>query len=124
MAVALPILPLAAVAIVGAGKGRSSYSSCSESASGKVPFGMLKLRTMVPDADKMLASPAGQQRVRRADVQDPRRTRGSRRWADIAAASVIDVELPQFINVLRQEMSVVGLPVRCSRCRANNTPDL
>lgn len=102
---ALPILLLAAVAIKLSSKGPIFYSSQRIGLGGK-PFGMLKLRTMVPDADKMLASlldsnECGGQMFKIRD--DPRITpvgRFLRRFS-------ID-ELPQFINVLRQEMSVVG----------------
>ncbi|MCK0090503.1 sugar transferase [Rhodococcus sp. F64268] len=70
------------------------------------PFGMLKFRSMVTDADRMVeallaenegAGPLFKMR------QDPRVTRVGR----VLRRFSID-ELPQFINVLRGEMSVVG----------------
>jgi len=59
-------------------------------------FRLAKLRTMVPDAEKVDGAVWAQSR-------DPRVTRIGR----ILRAAHID-ELPQFLNVLRGEMSVVG----------------
>src|SRR5262249_62425915 len=70
------------------------------------PFMMFKFRTMVEDADKELATLLA---VNESDGplfkirNDPRITPVGR----ILRRFSID-ELPQFINVLRQEMSVVG----------------
>ncbi len=70
------------------------------------PFGMIKFRSMVTDADRMVdallvqnegAGPLFKMR------EDPRVTRVGR----VLRRFSID-ELPQFINVLRGEMSVVG----------------
>ena len=96
---------LAALAIKVTSRGPVFYSSERIGIDGK-PFSMLKFRTMVEDADKELANLLSANecdgllfKIR----NDPRITpvgRFLRRFS-------ID-ELPQFINVLRQEMSVVG----------------
>jgi exopolysaccharide biosynthesis polyprenyl glycosylphosphotransferase len=105
LTVALPILLVAAIAIKVGGRGPVFYCSERIGIDGR-PFSMLKLRTMVVDADKQLGSLLDKNesdgllfKIR----EDPRVTsvgRFLRRFS-------ID-ELPQFINVLRQEMSVVG----------------
>jgi exopolysaccharide biosynthesis polyprenyl glycosylphosphotransferase len=101
----LPILLVSAAAIKAGSRGPVFYSSERIGFGGK-PFHMLKLRTMVQDADKQLVNLLGSNEC---DGQlfklrnDPRITpigRVLRRFS-------ID-ELPQFINVLRREMSVVG----------------
>ena len=101
----LPILLVTAIAIKISSRGPVFYSSERIGIDGR-PFSMLKFRTMVQDADKQLESLLGNNesdgllfKIR----DDPRVTpigRVLRRFS-------ID-ELPQFINVLRQEMSVVG----------------
>ncbi len=101
----LPILVIAAVAIKLNSRGPIFYSSQRIGLDGR-QFGMLKLRTMVPDADKMLDELLDSNEC---DGQlfkirnDPRITPVGR----VLRRFSID-ELPQFINVLRQEMSVVG----------------
>jgi len=62
-----------------------------------VPFTFLKFRSMHTDADKRLGGPV------RAKENDPRITRVGK-WIRLTR---ID-ELPQFINVLRGEMTLVG----------------
>ena len=86
-------------------KGPVFYSSERIGIDGR-PFSMLKFRTMVEDADKELS---GLLSANECDGllfkirNDPRITPIGR----ILRRFSID-ELPQFINVLRQEMSVVG----------------
>lgn len=100
-----PLLLLAALAVRISSRGPIFYRSERIGAHG-VPFQMLKLRTMVQGADQMLeeieqrndgAGPLFKVRV------DPRVTRVGR----FLRRYSID-ELPQFINVLRGDMSVVG----------------
>jgi exopolysaccharide biosynthesis polyprenyl glycosylphosphotransferase len=105
LAAALPILLVAAIAIKAGSRGPVFYSSERIGLGGK-PFSMLKLRTMVVDADKKLTSLLDSNecdghmfKIR----NDPRITPVGR----ILRRFSID-ELPQFINVLRREMSVVG----------------
>jgi exopolysaccharide biosynthesis polyprenyl glycosylphosphotransferase len=100
-----PVLLLAALAVRVSSRGPIFYRSERIGAHG-VPFQMLKLRTMVQGADQMLEKI--EQRNDGAGpmfkVQmDPRVTRVGR----FLRRYSID-ELPQFLNVLRGEMSVVG----------------
>ena len=102
---ASPLLLLAMLAIRVTGRGPIFYRSERIGTHG-VPFQMFKLRTMVHGADQMLeelehhndgAGPLFKVR------DDPRVTRVGR----ILRRFSID-ELPQFVNVLRGDMSVVG----------------
>src|ERR1700730_7723718 len=101
----LPILLITAIAIKTTSKGPVFYSSERIGIDGK-PFAMLKFRTMVKDADKQLAKLLEKNEFDGPHFKiknDPRITpigRVLRRFS-------ID-EVPQFINVLRREMSVVG----------------
>ncbi len=100
-----PLLLVTALVIKLTSKGPVFYSSERIGIDGR-PFSMLKFRTMVEDADKELANLLSANegdgllfKIR----NDPRITPIGR----ILRRFSID-ELPQFINVLRQEMSVVG----------------
>jgi exopolysaccharide biosynthesis polyprenyl glycosylphosphotransferase len=101
-----PLLIASAIAIKLTSKGPVFYPSERIGLDGK-PFTMVKFRTMVQDADNQIAdllhlneSPGGMLfKIR----QDPRITAVGR----ILRRLSID-ELPQFINVLKQDMSVVG----------------
>jgi exopolysaccharide biosynthesis polyprenyl glycosylphosphotransferase len=101
-----PLLIASAIAIKLTSKGPVFYPSERIGLDGK-PFTMLKFRTMVQDADNQIQnllhlndSPGGMLfKIR----QDPRVTSVGR----ILRRLSID-ELPQFINVLKQDMSVVG----------------
>ena len=101
----LPILIATAIAIKVNSRGPVFYSSERIGMDGK-PFSMMKFRTMVRDADKELA---GLLSANESDGllfkirDDPRITRVGR----VLRRFSID-ELPQFLNVLRGEMSVVG----------------
>jgi exopolysaccharide biosynthesis polyprenyl glycosylphosphotransferase len=101
-----PVVVLAALAIKLTSRGPVFYSAERIGIDGQ-PFSMLKFRTMVVDADKMLDNLLGANETDGGVLfkirEDPRVTpigRVLRRYS-------ID-ELPQFINVLRREMSVVG----------------
>jgi exopolysaccharide biosynthesis polyprenyl glycosylphosphotransferase len=101
-----PVLVVAGIAVKLTSRGSVFYMSERVGLDGK-PFRMIKIRTMVNDADKMLSQVAHHNEVNGGVIfkirRDPRVTsvgRFLRRYS-------ID-ELPQFINVLRREMSVVG----------------
>ena len=105
LTVALPILLAAAVAIKISSKGPVFYCAERIGIDG-TPFAMLKLRTMVDNADKQLAKlmDANETDGLLFKIRDdPRVTPVGR----VLRRFSID-ELPQFINVLRNEMSVVG----------------
>lgn len=106
LVVASPVLLLAAIAIKLNSRGPVFYCAERIGLDGR-PFKMLKLRTMVVDADQVLHDllPANESKggVLFKMRQDPRVTKVGR----ILRRFSID-ELPQFINVLRQDMSVVG----------------
>lgn len=101
----LPILLIAAVAIKATSRGPVFYGSERIGFGGR-PFTMLKLRTMVADADKKLVNLLDDNECDGHLFKiknDPRVTPVGR----VLRRFSID-ELPQFINVLRREMSVVG----------------
>jgi exopolysaccharide biosynthesis polyprenyl glycosylphosphotransferase len=103
--VTAPILVMAAIAIKASSRGPVFYSSERIGIDGR-RFSMLKLRTMVEGADQQLESLLDNNesdgllfKIR----NDPRVTSVGR----LLRRFSID-EMPQFLNVLRQEMSVVG----------------
>ena len=105
----LPILGLVALLIKWSMGGSVIYGHRRVGRDGQ-PFRCFKFRTMVPDADEILAahlaeSPeaAREWHATRKLKADPRITRLGR----VLRASSID-ELPQFFNVLAGEMSCVG----------------
>jgi exopolysaccharide biosynthesis polyprenyl glycosylphosphotransferase len=101
-----PILLLAAIMTKLTSRGPVFYASERIGLDGK-PFTMLKLRTMVADADAQLPALAGLSDTPNGVLfkmrNDPRVTPVGRIFRRFS----ID-ELPQFINVLKQDMSVVG----------------
>jgi exopolysaccharide biosynthesis polyprenyl glycosylphosphotransferase len=70
------------------------------------PFSVMKFRTMVPDAEARLAEVEGMNELRGHAFKVTHDPRLSRTGRFLRAASID--ELPQFWNVLRGEMSVVG----------------
>jgi exopolysaccharide biosynthesis polyprenyl glycosylphosphotransferase len=103
---AFPVMLASAIAIKLTSRGPIFYRSERIGLDGK-PFDMIKFRTMVVDADKQLDDLADLNEFAGGVMfkirSDPRVTpvgRFLRRYS-------ID-ELPQFINVLRRDMSVVG----------------
>ncbi len=101
----LPLVSLAALAIRIGSRGPVIYPQRRVGEGGR-EFSMYKFRSMVPDADSMreqLVQASGEDPRHPKIRNDPRITRVG---AFIRAASID--ELPQFINVLRGEMSLVG----------------
>jgi lipopolysaccharide/colanic/teichoic acid biosynthesis glycosyltransferase len=105
LTVTLPLYPFIALAIILEDGWPVFFSHRRETLGGK-PFGCLKFRSMRRDADQVKSQLAV---ANRADgpqffiPDDPRLTRVGRVLRDFQ----LD-ELPQFINVLRGDMSVVG----------------
>ncbi|WP_353365727.1 sugar transferase [Mycobacterium sp.] len=105
LAAALPVMLLAATAIKLTSKGQVFYTAERIGLNGE-PFRMIKFRTMIADAEQRLTEVI---HLNEGDgllfkiQSDPRVTRVGRFLRHYS----ID-ELPQFINVLRGEMSVVG----------------
>ncbi len=95
LAIFLAMLPFLAMAIL-LDDGWPVFYSQPRLGKGGAPFKMLKLRTMVKNAEA-----DGQARM--AEEKDPRVTR----VGNILRVTRLD-ELPQFWNVLRGEMSIVG----------------
>lgn len=99
------VIVLAAIAIRLEGPGPIFYTQRRVGEDGH-EFNMFKFRSMVPDADRFrqqLVEAAGSDPRHPKIKNDPRITR----VGAFIRASSID-ELPQFINILRGEMSLVG----------------
>src|SRR5918999_879977 len=94
LAVLLPLFIVVAVAVKVDSKGPVFYRQ-TRVGRGGLPFSIWKFRTMTRDADRIAANVS--------PVDDPRITRVGR----VLRAWFID-ELPQLINVLRGDMSLVG----------------
>jgi len=100
-----PVMLVAAVAVKATSKGPVLYKSERIGINGR-PFPMLKFRTMVDGADKQVSALLGQNEgagVLFKMKDDPRITPVGKFLRKYS----LD-ELPQFVNVLRREMSVVG----------------
>ena len=104
--VALPVLAVAALAVK-LGDGGSVLFRQTRVGQDGAPFSLLKLRTMVPDAEERLVDLTFANEREGGPLfkltQDPRRTKVGR----ILERTSLD-ELPQLINVLRGDMSLVG----------------
>lgn len=105
LALVSPVMLMIAIAVKVTSKGPVLYKSERIGLDGK-PFQMLKFRTMVDGADKQVAALLGENEgagVLFKMKRDPRITPVGRFLRKFS----LD-ELPQFLNVLRREMSVVG----------------
>ena len=105
LAITSPVLVLAALAIKLTSRGPVFYAAERIGIDGQ-PFSMLKFRSMVVDADKQrdqLLDENQSDGVLFKIHNDPRITR----IGHLLRRYSID-ELPQFVNVLKREMSVVG----------------
>ncbi|HXF64423.1 MAG TPA: sugar transferase [Caldilineaceae bacterium] len=105
LALSLPLIAMAAVAIKLDSPGPVFYRQVRVGQNGR-RFQMLKLRSMVQDADRQLAQLIDLEHLPEPAFKlanDPRVTRVGR----FLRRTSLD-ELPQFINVLRGEMSLVG----------------
>jgi lipopolysaccharide/colanic/teichoic acid biosynthesis glycosyltransferase len=94
LVVLLPLFIVVAVAVKVDSRGPVFYRQTRVGRGGR-PFSIWKFRTMTPEADRIAANVS--------PVDDPRITRVGR----ILRAWFID-ELPQLINVLKGDMSMVG----------------
>jgi exopolysaccharide biosynthesis polyprenyl glycosylphosphotransferase len=100
-----PLLALAALAIL-LDTGTPVFFRQRRAGRDGVPFTMLKFRTMVPDAEARLGELVDLAKLEEPAFKiadDPRITRSGR----VLRRTSID-ELPQLINVLRGDMSLVG----------------
>ncbi|CAM3158858.1 sugar transferase [Prescottella defluvii] len=100
-----PVMLVAAIAVKATSRGPVLYKSERIGINGR-PFPMLKFRTMVDGADKQVSALLGQNEgagVLFKMKDDPRITPVGKFLRKYS----LD-ELPQFVNVLRREMSVVG----------------
>ncbi len=104
--ISLPVLAVAALAVK-LGDGGSVLFRQTRIGQDGAPFSLLKLRTMVPDAEERLVDLTFANEREGGPLfkltQDPRRTKVGR----ILERTSLD-ELPQLINVLRGDMSLVG----------------
>ncbi|NGM24212.1 sugar transferase [Roseomonas stagni] len=107
---ALPFILLAAVAILLASPGPVFYAQSRRGLDG-VAFRMWKLRTMRPDADAVLARLLRAQPALVAEWEGSSKLRHDPRIIPVVGHFLrrysID-ELPQLLNVLRGDMSMVG----------------
>lgn len=107
---AAPIVLIAAAAIRRVDPGPAFYVQTREGRNGS-PIGVLKLRTMYLDADRMLAELLAKDPAAREEWETHFKLRNDPRILPVVGtflrASSLD-ELPQLLNILRGEMSLVG----------------
>lgn len=103
-----PIFIIVALLVKGSDGGSSFYRHKRIGHNGQY-FGCLKFRTMIPNADEVLArhlqnkDAAEEWAITQKLKEDPRVTR----LGEVLRKSSVD-ELPQLINVVKGEMSIVG----------------
>jgi len=119
VAISVPVLVVVAIiALLVALDGRSPfYVQDRVGRHGKV-FRMLKLRSMVADADQVLASYLALNPLARAEWDRDQKLRNDPRvtWVGRLIRKTSLDELPQFLNVLKGDMSVVGpRPMMCNQ---------
>jgi exopolysaccharide biosynthesis polyprenyl glycosylphosphotransferase len=106
LVVSLPVLAAAAIAIKLEDRGPILFRN-NRVGEGGQPLGLLKLRTMVPDAERMRDALEAENARHGGPLfksdRDPRITR----VGHFLRQTSLD-ELPQLVNVLRGEMSLVG----------------
>jgi exopolysaccharide biosynthesis polyprenyl glycosylphosphotransferase len=100
-----PVLLLTALAVSLDSRGSPIFVQRRAGRNGK-PFKMLKFRTMVADAEERLSEVVRLDDLREPMFKVPRDPRVTR-FGSILRRTSLD-ELPQLINVLRGEMSLVG----------------
>lgn len=105
----LPAFILIAILIKMSSPGRLIYAHERIGRGGK-PFKCLKFRTMVPNGDEVLRSHLANSEAARLEWETTRKLKNDPRITAIGAAlrATSADELPQLINVLRGEMSLVG----------------
>jgi exopolysaccharide biosynthesis polyprenyl glycosylphosphotransferase len=105
LALFAPVLVVTALAVFLDRRGNPIFVQCRAGRDGKT-FRMLKFRTMVRDAEERLAEVVRLDDLREPMFKVPRDPRVTRFGALLRRTSLD--ELPQLINVLRGEMSLVG----------------
>ncbi|MBB4190548.1 exopolysaccharide production protein ExoY [Rhizobium aethiopicum] len=104
-----PLLLMVAIIVKLSDRGPVFYSHMRIGFGG-APFGCLKFRTMKPDASAQLAELLQNNPAARSEWEATRKLKNDPRITavgDILRRSSID-ELPQLINIVRGEMSLVG----------------
>jgi len=108
--IAAPVIALAALMIRKADPGSAFYTQPRDGLKGR-QIGVLKLRTMYRDADKMLETLLASDPAARAEWEAHFKLRQDPRILPVAGrllrATSLD-ELPQLWNILRGDMSLVG----------------
>jgi exopolysaccharide biosynthesis polyprenyl glycosylphosphotransferase len=105
LALLSPLLGLIALAVVLDSRGHPLFAQWRAGVEGK-PFRMFKFRTMVPDAEARLSEVVSIEGLAEPMFKLERDPRVTRLGALLRRASLD--ELPQLVNVLRGEMSLVG----------------